>query len=147
MFWYTVVKIFCICSCDSKSERDVRESFQLHVQWVMQRAGSINYPHPLTTAAVMWTISVLLKDPGKKQLVEDLLFLLSHNQRLWFLSKIKPDNTNFYNHHKPALGCFSEDKFYLTPINTSRKDCKATLNFLERCNYFICLMPSCSVLF
>lgn len=60
----------------------------------------------------MWTISVLLKDPGKKQLVEDLLFLLSHNQRLWFLSKIKPDNTNFYNHHKPALGCFSEDKFY-----------------------------------
>lgn len=112
MFWYTVVKIFCICSCDSKSERDVRERFQLHVQWVMQRAGSINYPHPLTTAAVMWTISVLLKDPGKKQLVEDLLFLLSHNQRLWFLSKIKPDNTNFYNHHKPALGCFSEDKFY-----------------------------------
>lgn len=56
----------------------------------------------------MWTISVLLK----KQLVEDLLFLLSHNQQLWFLSKIKPDNTNFYNHHKPALGCFSEDKFY-----------------------------------
>lgn len=116
MFWYTVVKIFCICSCDSKSEKDVRESFQLHVQGVMQRAGSINYPHPLTTAAVMWTISVSLNMQNRgsrKETVSRRPAVPPEPQPTTLaLSKIKPDNTNFYNHHKPALGCFSEDKFY-----------------------------------